>query len=384
MAFVSRHWIWECADFLCENSRILIFASFTALVWANTSSKTYHTVVSEQVHFIANEVLMTLFFLLVAKEIRESMLPEGALANPRAAALPLLATLGGMIGPAVLFLLGSNIFAPELQNGWAVPVATDIAFSYMVARFIFGVGHPAIPFLLLLAIADDAGGLLILALFYPTKPINPFMFPIIAAAIGMCMVLYKVLKWHSWWWYILPGVVSWFGFYLAGLHPALSCVPLVWCMQHEKRDAGFFVEKTAGQRSQHDTLNQFKRFFARPVEVILGVFGFVNAGVEFSAIGTGTFLVLVALMLGKPLGITLFTWAGIRFFGLKLSEGMSLLIVVVLGCVAGIGFTVALFVASILPEHIQGELKMGALLSILSTLSALVAARVVGLWKVAS
>ena len=102
------------------------------------------------------------------------MLPGGALSNPRKAATPLLATFGGIAGPA-LFYLGGCVLTGQTAvfgDGWAVPCATDIAFSYLVARVIFGVGHPAIAFLLLLAIADDAAGLIILAVAYPQAPIQ--------------------------------------------------------------------------------------------------------------------------------------------------------------------------------------------------------------------
>ena len=124
--------------------------------------------------FIINDVLMALFFAIAAKEVWESMLPGGALSNPRKAATPLMATLGGIVGPALIYFGGAYFSGPEvfeqLGRGWAVPCATDIAFSYLVARIIFGAGHPAIAFLLLLAIADDAAGLLILAVFYPSAP----------------------------------------------------------------------------------------------------------------------------------------------------------------------------------------------------------------------
>ena len=133
------------------------------------------------VAFLVNDILMALFFALAAKEVWEAMLPGGALSNPRRAATPLLATVGGLIGPALLYILGavlvgqSGWFGQEgdLARGWAVPCATDIAFSYLVARAIFGVGHPAIAFLLLLAIADDAAGLAILAIAYPQAPLQP-------------------------------------------------------------------------------------------------------------------------------------------------------------------------------------------------------------------
>ncbi|MCA9205001.1 MAG: Na+/H+ antiporter NhaA, partial [Planctomycetales bacterium] len=112
------------------------------------------------VHFLINDILMALFFAIAGKEVWESLLPGGARSNVRKAATPLLATAGGVLGPVVVYLTGCALTDTwaDLSRGWAVPCATDIAFSYLVARLVFGAGHPAIAFLLLLAIADDAAG----------------------------------------------------------------------------------------------------------------------------------------------------------------------------------------------------------------------------------
>ena len=126
------------------------------------------------IHFVINDILMALFFAIAAKEVWESLLPGGALSNPRKAATPLLATVGGIIGPALIYLAGCYFTNTQdiFGKGWAVPCATDIAFSYLIARMIFGAGHPAIAFLLLLAIADDAAGLMLLAVLYPQAPLQ--------------------------------------------------------------------------------------------------------------------------------------------------------------------------------------------------------------------
>ena len=121
--------------------------------------------------FVVNDVAMVFFFGLVTKEVVEAMLPGGPLSKPREAAMPVLAAVGGMTAPATIYAafvvaLGR---ADELMRGWAIPCATDIAFSYLVARIIFKRGHPAIPFLLLLAIADDVLGLVILARVLSTR-----------------------------------------------------------------------------------------------------------------------------------------------------------------------------------------------------------------------
>ena len=156
------------------------------------------------IHFVINDILMALFFAIAAKEVWESLLPGGALSNPRKAATPLLATVGGIAGPALVYIIGCYFTGTQdiFGKGWAVPCATDIAFSYLIARMIFGVGHPAIAFLLLLAIADDAAGLMILAVFYPQAPLQIQWFLLTVGAMALALLL-KRGKVHSHWFYLL-------------------------------------------------------------------------------------------------------------------------------------------------------------------------------------
>ena len=398
---------------LIDNSFLLIAGSVAALVWANLAADSYHDfihfdvtslwsdhAVSEvphgaasettagevhpaaaddegvheppaahglTIHFIINDILMALFFAIAAKEVWESLLPGGALSNPRKAATPLLATVGGILGPVAVYLSGAYLGGDEtfaiFKNGWAVPCATDIAFSYLVARYIFGASHPAIAFLLLLAIADDAAGLIILAIFYPQAPINPAWLLLTVAAIGLAVGLRK-MKVHSHWIYLIgPGVLCWVSFYQANIHPALGLVPIIPVLPHAHSDLGMFAR---AELKRHDTLNEFEHFWKTPVEVILGLFGLVNAGVVLSSLGTGTWLVVAGLLLGKPLGITAMTLLAEKVFRLEKPAGMDYRHVVTLGLVAGIGFTVALFVsvaAFTVPGPVQDSVKMGALLS---------------------
>ena len=379
-------------DFLFENSVFLLVGATAALIYANVAPSSYGWLVHSKnatisghevnlFHFLVNDVAMALFFLLAGKEIREAMLPGCALASGRTAALPILATIGGMVGPALIFVAGAQMFNPALTRGWAVPMATDIAFSYMVARLIFpriaGKTHPAIVFLLLLAIADDAGGLIVLATFYPTGETNLLMLAgLVGAAIGLSLVLWKVLKVKSFWPYLIgPGALSWYGFLVGGIHPALALVPLAWCLPHEHTDLGVWAP---GESEGADTLNRMEHWWKRPVELILGLFGFVNAGVVFSAMGVGTALVCVGLLVGKPVGIIGMTQLG-RLFGLTLPEGMNTRDLVVVGFAAGIGFTVALFVSIVaFPQGaLQDSVKMGALFSFIVAPITLIVAKLI-------
>lgn len=341
-------------------------------------------------HFLINDILMALFFAIAAKEVWEALLPGGALSDMRKAATPLVATLGGIVGPAGLYALGVVFFSMlgmttwgELGRGWAVPCATDIAFSYLVARLIFGAGHPAIAFLLLLAIADDAAGLVILAVFYPTGTLALPWLALSAGAVALGFVFQKAFRLQSFWWYLLiPGTMSWLSFYWAGIHPALGLVPIVITMPHARTDLGIFAREELGRS---DTLNAFEHWWKNPVELILGLFGLVNAGVAMSSVGVGTWLVLLGLIVGKPLGITLFTWLGEKYLKLEMPGGMNYRHIVTLGTVAGIGFTVALFVSTAafpVPQSSQQVLdsvKMGALASFFAAVVAFIGARLLGI-----
>ena len=155
-----------------DHSLLLLAGAVTALVWANVHAASYDAA-THPLHFIVNDIGMVFFFALAAKEVFEATLPGGSLSSPRRALSPLAAAVGGMAVPAGIYLWLSMTFGPaELTRGWAIPCATDIAFSAMIARLVFPAAHPAIPFLLLLAIADDAFGLLILAIFYPSRELS--------------------------------------------------------------------------------------------------------------------------------------------------------------------------------------------------------------------
>ncbi len=368
--------------FLFENSLFLIGGAFVALIWANIDAGAYHDFVHAvlagsggehgfTLHFLVNDVLMSLFFAIAAKEVWEALLPGGALSNPRKAATPLMATAGGVIVPALVYLLGAFALGrmEELGRGWAIPCATDIAFSYLIARLIFGDGHPAIPFLLLLAIADDAAGLMILAVAYPEKALELQWLLMTGGAIGIAWLMRMMGVKNFWAYLLVPGVMSWFSFYKAGIHAALGLVPIIPILPHAHTDIGLFRETSF----RHDTLNAFEHWWKRPVELILGLFGLVNAGVVLANVGAGTFVVLLGLIVGKPVGIFLFTWVATRLMKLQMPDGVSNRHILALGVVASIGFTVALFVSSAAfpePGLVQDSVKMGALGSFLAAFLA--------------
>lgn len=368
------NWVRLIVDY----SLLLIAGAVTAIVWANVDNASYAHV-AHWLHFAVNDIGMVFFFALATKEVVEAMLPGGALSSPRQAALPLLAAVGGMALPAAIFVVGATWSHHEdLMRGWAIPCATDIAFSYLVARLIFPKNSPAIPFLLLLAIADDALGLIVLAVFYPSGPLALVQLLLwMAPAIGIAWFLRRRNVSSFWWYLAVPGVLSWVALYVGGIHAALALVPIVPFMPAASKDLGLFAED---EELRPDTLDRFEHAWKLPVQVILFFFGLANAGVPLSSVGSPTWLVLAGLMLGKPIGIVAMTLLG-ELAGLKRATGLGLRELVVIGMAAAIGFTVALFfsTAAFPPGVLLDEAKMGALLSFLAAPLAMVLARMLGL-----
>jgi len=419
-------------NFVTTYSVLLVTGAVLALVWANVSPHSYHDFVEFVIlddfiighahydeygkihrtltlHFLVNEVLMAFFFAIAAKEVWEAVILRNGSLRGRKAATPLFATAGGMLGPVAVYLglaalLGSDTY-DAVQRGWAIPTATDIAFSYVVGRIVFGAGHPAVRFLLLLAIADDAAGLLILAVFYPSGDVVPIWLLFSFGAAAGAFVLFNWLPRHldrgdqlrirstwvrqklSFWPYAVAGALSWYGFQQSGLHPALGLLPIVPAIPHADRSFGIFSE---AEQYLHDLLNHIEHLLKYPVEVILFFFGLLNAGVEFSAIGAPTWLVLAGLLVGKPVGIAFFGWIAAYPLKLGLPQNMRISDLFVIGLVAAIGFTVSLFIASVAFDgsvilegmSVQEAAKMGALLSFFAAVLAIIAGHALRIEKI--
>ncbi len=349
-------------------------------------------------HFLINGIFMVFFFGIATKEITESVLPGGAL-NPIPRAInPLMGTLGGVLGPAGLYLLltwvfygGTDDFS-VVANGWGIPTATDIALAWLVARLAFGNGHPAVNFLLLLAVADDAIGLGIIAVFYPDpeNPVQPAWLLLTVAGMATAYALRrsKVDYWPAY--VFIAGAMSWAGLAKSSIEPALALVVIVPFLPGPQREPGPVLQKThpdpAPRRQGADlvpathrpnALEQFEHQLKLFVDLGLFFFAFANAGVAFGSINAVTFIVLASLIAGKTLGVSFFSWAATKF-GFPLPAGMGMRHLAVAGMVAGLGLTVALFVAgkAFAGPPFQDPAKMGAVLSAGVALLALAAAAV--------
>lgn len=412
----NNNTVW---NFIQEYSVLLIFGALSALIWANIHYDSYHHIVdfvildhspvghlhdghrTLTVHYLVNDVLMALFFAMAGKEVWEAVaLKDGSLRGKKAMT-PLIATAGGMIGPVAIYLVGAFLLGKFaiLANGWAIPTATDIAFSYLVGRIIFGARHPAVGFLLLLAIADDATGLIILAIFYPQGELNLEWLLLSFGAAVAVYVLFNLLprkmdngdaarpvssmvrSRFGVWPYAIAGMASWYGFQEAGIHPALGLLPVVVTLPHADHDFGIFG---AEEVHQHDLLNDTEHSLKMPVEVILLLFGFANAGVVFSAIGDATWLVLAGLIVGKPVGVLLFGAVAAVMLRLGLPEGMRVIDLLIIGFVAAIGFTVSLFISAVAfaPGEVQDAAKMGALFSFGAVFLSIAVAKMIGVKKI--
>ncbi|MCA9511532.1 MAG: Na+/H+ antiporter NhaA [Myxococcota bacterium] len=401
--------------FLLEFSIPLLAGVVVALAAANLAHETYEHLLHApwgplavfghalDLHFVANEIFMVFFFGIAAKEITESVLPGGSLNPPRKAMNPLFSTLGGVLGPIAVFFAGLSachaldVFGPSpdwplLSRGWGIPTATDIALAWLCARFVFGRGHPAIDFLLLLAIADDAIGLVIIAVFYgnPAEPTNPAFLGLVLAAMAVAFGLRRAGV-RAWLPYVaLAGPIAWSGLLLAHLHPALALCFVVPFMPAPRRDTGLFRADdeiarmgeplATDLRMRRSTLEEFEHAFKLPVDLGLFFFAFANAGVAFADIGPMTWLVLGALVVGKLVGISLFGSIA-AWLGFPLPTGMARRDLYMAGFIAALGLTVALFVATAAFRDpvLQGQAKMGALFSGVVGLVAVALGRALGM-----
>ncbi len=393
---------------------ILLLAAVIALLWANspwaaTYEHFWHTPlffgfgglkIEQSLHFWINDALMTVFFLVVGMEIRREI-HEGALASPRQALLPAGAALGGVAVPALIYLALNP--APLQQQGWAIPTATDIAFAVGVLALL-GRGIPANVriFLLALAIIDDIVAVLIIALFYSGGLDSAGL---IVAGAGILLVLalqgIGVAPAYA---YILPGALLWFGLLKTGAHPTLAGVilglmtPVLPRRAHEypldavKREvdelharslqAGLSSPEQVAARlarmrsAQRDLLPAVTRVqLALHPWVAFGImplFALANAGVSLSgadlSLDSSQQVLLgisLALVLGKPLGVLLASALMVRLNFCTLPPGVSWGGIALVGLLAGIGFTMSIFIGGLAfaDPGLLAAAKLGILLA---------------------
>jgi NhaA family Na+:H+ antiporter len=400
---------------------VLMAAAALALIWANSPwagayAALWHAPVgvsvgpfsfSRDLHFWINDGLMTIFFFVVGLEIRREI-HRGELSELRRAALPLAAAVGGMAAPACIFFLLNQ--GRTSSNGWGVPMATDIAFAVGVLALLGKRVPPALRVLLLaLAVIDDVGAIIVIAVFYSSGIV---LAGFVVAGIGFALVLgMQALGVRSAWAYVIPGVVVWAGAYAAGIHPTLAGVAIglmtpvrAWLKQDvfiERAKASVSTLRGDEQGDERvvlahlEELNHAGREAVAPLARIehalhrlvafgiMPLFALANAGVP---LGSATFEgdsllvfagVLAGLVVGKPLGILGLSWLLARAGLVALPTGITWRQVALVGVVGGIGFTMALFIAELaLPD--EQHLKIAKLAILLASVVAAVVAFVLG------
>ena len=343
-------------------------------------------------HFV-NDFLMAFFFLLVGLELKRELL-QGELKNPKQAGLAVAAALGGMVTPALIYT-GLN-YGGAGAAGWGVPMATDIAFALGVLSLL----GRRVPlslkvFLTALAIVDDLGAVLVIALFY-TSNLDPAALGVAALVFGFALLL-GALRVRSLPAYMLVGLVLWYFVLLSGVHATIAGVLLAFAVPigrsrplpaHEDGAAADPELQEArlehledAARAAQSPLHRLEHILHPYVAYfIMPVFAFFNAGValEGTQVGAVALGIFLGLLLGKPLGILLFAFLAVRLGLAKLPEGVSWRAIGGVGLVAGIGFTMALFIAGLaFDAALLDEAKLGIL-------SASVTAAVLGvavLWR---
>jgi Na+:H+ antiporter, NhaA family len=283
------------------------------------------------IHWI-NDGLMVFFFLLVGLEIKRELV-DGELSTLKQAILPVVAAAGGMLAPGVIYLI-CNLGSPETLRGWAIPTATDIAFSLGVLS-LMGKRVPVSLkiFLAALAIIDDIGAILIIALFYS----NGIQLTMLAsaAAIFLVMVAMNRIRVTRVIWYVVPGMILWYFILKSGIHPTIAGVLIALTIPVE-----------SGKRLEHR--------LTRPVNYfILPVFALSNTAIPISlnlagaSVSTVSIGIILGLFIGKPLGITLFSYLPRLMKISRGPSGLTLRMIIGMGFTAGIGFTMSIFISSL-------------------------------------
>ena len=358
---------------------LLVGAAAVALIWANSPWRGAYsalgaiTVGPAALHLDltlaawASDGLLAIFFFVAGLELKREFV-AGDLRDPRRAALPVAAAVGGMIVPAVIFT-ALNLGAGTAV-GWAIPTATDIAFALAVLAVISTHLPSALrTFLLTLAVVDDLLAITIIAIFY-TDDLHPV--PLLLALVPLALFTVLVQRRVRSWWLLLPlAALTWGLVHASGVHATVAGVLLGFAVPVVRRAAG--PGPGLAEHFEH-------RFRPLSAGVAVPIFAFFAAGVSVVDAGVGAFLhpvtlgAALGLFVGKAVGVLGATWAVQRFTRARLAEGLSWWDVLGLAVLGGIGFTVSLLIGELAfgpGSAIDGEVKIGVLTG--SLLSALVA-----------
>ena len=301
-----------------------------------------------------NDGLMALFFLMVGIEIKQE-LAHGQLSSAKKASLPFFAALGGMLVPAGIYTLFNA--GTDTHHGWGIPMATDIAFAIGILS-ILGKRVPIAlkVFLTALAIVDDLGAILVIAIFYTTDLEASYL--LYALGIFALMMFINRMGVKSLWFYLIPGLFMWYFIHHSGVHATIAGVLTA------------FAIPIMGKKTGHSPIQRVEHAISTPVNFfIMPLFALANTNIRFesgmaegltSPLGLG---IIAGLFIGKPIGITLFSWLSAKAGLSELPKGIKWSQVLAIGLMGGIGFTMSIFIALLSfdnPYH-QTEAKFAIL-----------------------
>ena len=330
---------------------LLLFASM-AILFANTSFSEYYfnfldTPVSVQFGAFSiakpllmwvNDGFMAVFFVLVGMEVKREML-EGSLSSYQQAIFPAIAAIGGMVVPALIYFIVAK-GTPEIYSGWAIPMATDIAFAIgIVALLGKRIPLPLKVFLLALAIIDDLGAIIVIAIFYSHEISTPaLIIAMVTISILVTMNRFKVSALCA---YMVIGLILWTSVLKSGVHATLAGVIIGFCIPMQGRNGS-------------SPLHQFEHILAPWCSyLILPLFAFSNAGVPLENVGLSslnsplTLGIALGLIVGKPLGVFLFSYLSVKLRLAQLPQGVNFAQIFAIAILCGIGFTMSMFLAGL-------------------------------------
>lgn len=316
-------------------------------------------------HWI-NDGLMAIFFLIIGLEVKKELI-EGSLAGRDKALFPLIAAIGGMIVPALVYLI-FNMQDPVSSQGWAIPAATDIAFALGIMALLGNrVPLSLKAFLMALAIIDDLGAIIIIAFFYTQELSLIALGGALLATVALAILNKRNVALLPV--YLVVGAVLWFCLLKSGVHATLAGVI-----------TGFFIPLRVPNSDKHPLDHLMHVLHPWVTFAILPVFAFANAGISLEGISLGSLLspiplgIGLGLLLGKPIGIFIFSWVGILIGWVKLPEELRLSHIFAVSILCGIGFTMSIFIASLAFVNESADYMLYSRLGILtgSTLAAVI------------
>jgi NhaA family Na+:H+ antiporter len=303
-----------------------------------------------------NDGLMAIFFLLVGLEIKREVI-EGELSSVKQAALPVLAAIGGVIVPAIIYS-GFNSSNPDTVNGWGIPMATDIAFALGILSLLGNRVPSGLKiFLAALAIVDDLMAILVIAIFYSSN--IHFEYLEYAAALFAVQIIFNRIGLKNIAFYIIPGIIMWYCIHHSGIHATIAGVLTALTLPTNDSEVESPLEK-------------LEHMLTRPVNfIIMPIFAIANTNITFESgmveglAGTMGLGILLGLVLGKPIGIVALSWLSVKLKIAKLPEHTTWTHVIGLGLLGGIGFTMSIFIAllSFNDVHYQNEAKFAILMA---------------------